>query len=187
MTVAYPHLDFIYNVALRLSGSSFDAEDLTQEAFTVAFHKINQLKNPDKSRFWLLSIVRNLYLRSLEKSRPELLKVSDDEGYTAALDNLQGVDCPEKDYFERATAQSVQDALNRLPEKYKTPLILFYAEEWSYREISEGLEIPMGTVMSRISRARDLLKKSLPKEIHPLGKGKLISADFAKRSLAGKG
>ncbi len=131
--------------------------------------------------------MRNLFLRSLEKSRPELLKVSDDESYTSTFDNIPGTDCPERNFFERATVKSVQDALNRLPEKYKTPLILFYSEEWSYREISEGLDLPMGTVMSRIARGRDLMKKVLPEEVAPKGKGKLIPADFSKAAGSGKG
>ncbi len=180
MEVAYPHLDSVYNVALRLSGNAFDAEDLTQETFTVAFRKLHQLKEAEKARAWLLSILRNLFLRSREKNRPDLLDVADDQSYAAALDNLAGSDCPEKTFFKQADAQSIQRTLDSLPEKYKTPLILFYTEEWSYREISEALEAPMGTVMSRISRGRDIMKKTLLAESRPQGKGKVITADFAQ-------
>ncbi len=187
MKVAYPHLDFVYNVALRLSGSSFDAEDLVQETFTAAFRKLHQLKNPERARFWLLTMLRNIYLRSLEKRRPELLNVPDDENYARTFDNLSGSDCPEKNFFDRAAAQSVQDSLNSLPEKYQTPLILFYTEEWSYREISAGLDLPMGTVMSRIARGRDLMKKALLSDDKHQGRGKVIVADFAHSTVMGKG
>ena len=187
MKVAYPHLDLVYNVALRLSGSSFDAEDLTQETFAAAFRKLHQLKDPERARFWLLSIVRNLYLRSREKNQPELLNVPDEASYAAIFNNLVGSDCPEKNYFNRATAQSIQTTLNNLPEKYQTPLILFYTEEWSYREISTGLDLPMGTVMSRIARGRDLMKKALLHEVRPRERGKVISGDFAQATCTGKG
>ncbi len=182
MEVAYPHLDFVYNMARKLSGNSFDAEDLVQETFTIAFRKVHQLKDHDKARPWLLAILRNLYLRSREKNRPELLDVPDEESYVAVLEKLVSSDSPESNVLQKHESREFQRALKELPEKYKTPLILFYSEEWSYRQISEALDLPLGTIMSRLSRGRDLLKKALLADVGPRKQGKVIAADFAPSS-----
>jgi RNA polymerase sigma-70 factor (ECF subfamily) len=185
MQVAYPHLDFVFNMALRLSGNRYDAEDLTQETFATAFRKLHQLKDEGRCKFWLLSILRNLFLRGREKCRPELLDVQSDEDYVTVLENLAGEGNPEEILLDKSAAQEVQAILGGLPEKYQTPLILFYTEEWSYQEIAEGLELPMGTVMSRIGRGRELLKKGLLDRRQGRGQGKVIRPIFAGASRKG--
>jgi RNA polymerase sigma-70 factor (ECF subfamily) len=181
MTLADPHLDFIFNVAFRLSGNRYDAEDLSQETMTVAFDKFSQLKDHERVRYWLLAILRNLYLRSHEKKRPTLLDVPDEESYISVFERMTAEGTPESEFFEIDSAREVQGVLNRLPEKYKTPLILFYTEEWSYREIADGLDLPMGTVMSRIARGRDLVKKELLQSRKTKGERKVIFTDFSRR------
>jgi RNA polymerase sigma-70 factor (ECF subfamily) len=181
MTLADPHLDFIFNVAFRLSGNRYDAEDLSQETMTVAFDKFSQLKDHERVRYWLLAILRNLYLRSHEKQRPTLLDVPDEESYNSVFERMTAEGTPESEFFEIDSAREVQGVLNRLPEKYKTPLILFYTEEWSYREIADGLDLPMGTVMSRIARGRDLVKKELLQSRKTKGERKVIFTDFSRR------
>jgi len=185
MQVAYPHLDFVFNMALRLSGNRYDAEDLTQETFAIAFRKLHQLKDEQRCKFWLLSILRNIFLRGREKCRPELLDVQSDEDYVTVLENLAGEGNPEEILLDKSAAQEVQAILGGLPEKYQTPLILFYTEEWSYQEIAEGLELPMGTVMSRIGRGRELLKKGLLDRRQGRGQGKVIRPIFAGASRKG--
>ena len=187
MQVAYPHLDFLFNMALRLSGNRYDAEDLTQETFATAFRKLHQLKDEERCKFWLLSILRNLFLRGREKSRPELLDVPNDEDYVAVLENLVGEGNPEEILLDKSAAQEIQTILGGLPEKYQTPLILFYTEEWSYQEIAEGLELPMGTVMSRIGRGRELVKKRLLDRRQGRGQGKVIRPIFDGASRKGRG
>lgn len=185
MQVAYPHLDFVFNMALRLSGNRYDAEDLTQETFATAFRKLHQLKDEGRCKFWLLSILRNLFLRSRERCRPELLDVQSDEDYILVLDSLVGERNPEEILLDKGAAQEVQAILGGLPEKYQTPLILFYTEEWTYQEIADGLELPMGTVMSRIGRGRELVKKRLLERRQARGQGKVIRASFPGASRKG--
>lgn len=185
MQVAYPHLDFVFSMALRLSGNRYDAEDLTQETFAVAFRKLHQLKDEQRCKFWLLSILKNLFLRGREKSRPELLNVASDEDYLTVLENLVGEGNPEELLLDKGAAQEVQAILDGLPEKYQTPLILFYTEEWSYQEIAEGLELPMGTVMSRIGRGRELVKKGLLHRRQAHCQGKVIRPSFAGTARKG--
>jgi RNA polymerase sigma-70 factor (ECF subfamily) len=176
--IVYPQLGFVYNMALRLSGNPYDAEDLSQEVCAIAFERLPQLKDPAKCRFWLLSILRNKYLRSLERRRPELLDTTDDESYTAVLEALPTDEDPESLLVGKETAETVQQCLHDLPEKYKTPLALFYTEEWSYKEIASGLDLPIGTVMSRIARGRELVKKALLRRRAREAAGQLIRPPF---------
>lgn len=175
----YPHLNFVFSVAFRLSGNHYDAEDLAQETFTIAFQKLHQLREPDKCRYWLLTILRNLYRRGGEKQRPELLKVAEDDDYCIILERLVAEGDPEKQLLDKTAAQEVQLILLGLPEKYKTPLVLFYGEEWSYLEIAEGLDLPIGTVMSRLGRGRELMKRKLLEGRKRQEKGKVIKPLFA--------
>lgn len=185
--IVYPHLGFVFNVAYRLSGNRYDAEDLTQEAFATAYDKLHQLRDTGRCRFWLLAILRNHYLRSCEKKRPDLLEVTEDDDYFSVLENLAGDDNPEDILIDRMAAQDVQEILLGLPEKYKTPLVLFYTEEWSYLEIAEGLELPIGTVMSRICRGRELIKKEVLGGRKSRGDGKVITPLFDRTSRTGRG
>lgn len=187
LETVYPHLNFVFNVAFRLSGNHYDAEDLTQETFTVAFQKLHQLKEPGKCRYWLLAILRNLYLRGGEKQRPELLEVAEDDDYCTILESLVAEGDPEKELIQKTAAQEVQRILLGLPEKYKTPLVLFYGEEWSYQEIAEGLEMPIGTVMSRLGRGRELMKRKLLEGRRRQEKGKVIKPLFAMAARTGGG
>ena len=180
--VVYPHLGFVYNMALRLSGNPYDAEDLSQEVCAIAFEKLPQLKDPAQCKFWLLSILRNKYLRSLERRRPELLNIADDESYMAALEAVPSDEDPEALFLEKETAETVQQCLHGLPEKYKTPLVLFYTEDWSYKEIASGLDVPIGTVMSRIARGRELVKKALLRFRAQAAVGQVIRPRFAETS-----
>ena len=161
LKTVYPCLDFVFNIAFRLSGNRYDAEDLTHETFTIAYQKLHQLREPRKCRYWLLMIARNLYLRSCAKKCPGLLEVSEIEDYLAVLENMVAEDDPEKLLIKKTTTLEIQKLLQGLPEKYKTPLVLFYTEEWSCQEIAEALKVPMGAVMSRIGRGRELMKKKI--------------------------
>ena len=139
----------------------------------------------DRCRFWLLAILRNLYLRGREKKRPDLLDVAGDDEYFSIIENLTEEENPEKFLLEKTAAQAVQKILHSLPERYKTPIILHYTEEWSYKDIAEGLNLPMGTVMSRLSRGRDLLKKKLLLGRKQASRGNLITPTFNRNSKNG--
>jgi RNA polymerase sigma-70 factor (ECF subfamily) len=147
------HYEALYRYAYRLSGSRADAEDLTQEAFCKAQLRLGQLRDPARARSWLFSILRNEYLhhsRRAERGRP-CVSLED----VGEVPQRPGPDLPEVD------PDQLQQALNELPEVFRTPLILYYFEEFSYRDIAEGMDLPMGTVMSRLARAKAWLRGRL--------------------------
>ncbi len=185
MEVAYPHLDLLYNVAFRLTGNRYDAEDLTQETFATALDKFHQLRELDRCKYWLLTILRNHFLRGVEKRRPELLDVPDDLAYASILESLVAEGDPETLFLKKTAATEVQSVLNALPEKYKLPIILFYTEGWAYKGIAEGLELSLGTVMSRLSRGRELMKKEILRRRRAAKAGKLITANFSRSARKG--
>jgi RNA polymerase sigma-70 factor (ECF subfamily) len=147
------HYESLYRYAYRLSGSASDAEDLTQETFCKAQTNWSQLRDPARAKSWLFSILRNTYLhRVREKKQAQVISLQGvmDVAETVAPDNMSEVD-PEQ----------LQQALNDLPEVFRTPIILYYFEDFSYREIAEQMELPLGTVMSRLSRAKAYLRDRL--------------------------
>ncbi|MGE5191117.1 MAG: RNA polymerase sigma factor [Deltaproteobacteria bacterium] len=140
----------LYRYAYRLTGSEADAEDLTQQTFLMAQAKWNQLRDERKAKSWLFAIARNAYLKELRA--PTCL-------VTEALDELPGPsqDGPESDFDE----EQLQNVLNDLPEEFRSPVVLFYFEEFSYKEIAEQMDVPVGTIMSRLARAKAFLRQRL--------------------------
>lgn len=139
----------LYRYAFRLCGNAADAEDLVQQTFVVAQEKLHQLRQAGSSRSWLFTILRNAFLKSRRRNRP----VSAD-----SLDlDIESVSeqAPPEDDIDRERLQLVLDAL---PDEYRLVLVMFYFEECSYREIAAKLDIPIGTVMSRLSRAKQRLR-----------------------------
>jgi RNA polymerase sigma-70 factor (ECF subfamily) len=146
------HYEALYRYAYRLSGSSADAEDLTQEAFCKAQANLAQLREPARARPWLFSILRNAYLH---RSRDERLH------RCVSLDSVGDLPEPLPDPLPEIDPERLQQALNELDEVFRTPIILYYFEEFSYREIAEQMDLPMGTVMSRLARAKAYLRTRL--------------------------
>jgi RNA polymerase sigma-70 factor, ECF subfamily len=147
------HHRSVYGYALRLSGSPADAEDLTQQAYLTAHQKLDQLRDAGKARSWLLAIVRNCYL----KNRGRGLPMVSAEACTGGIDHI-----PDNEADEAPIdSESLQAALDRLPESLRLVLVMFYFEECSYKQIAEALELPAGTVMSRLSRAKARLRAQL--------------------------
>lgn len=166
------HTDFVYRCAYRYSGNKLDAEDLTQETFYAAFKKISQLKDTGKCKSWLFTILRNIYLRSIEKDKKMPL---------VSIEELLGdvTDGGETDVFTQFLECNLQEALDGLAEKYKTPVLLYYFSDISYKEMSDMLEIPIGTVMSRIARAKVYLRKFIKDKAENKG-GNVINYNFKK-------
>lgn len=150
------HYQMLYRYAYRLTGAVADAEDLTQQGFLQAYEKLDQLRDPALARFWLCTIVRNLFLKAM-RSRPAATTVSLD----VVPDPEEAV--PLEDPVDEELLQTV---LGELDEEFRTPLILFYFEDFSYREIAEQMGVPTGTVMSRLSRAKAYLRRRLA-ELQP--------------------
>jgi RNA polymerase sigma-70 factor (ECF subfamily) len=146
------HYTALYRYAYRLSGSSQEAEDLTQETFCQAQSKLHQLREADRAKSWLFTILRNGYLHRLRSAKQE--KQVSFEGVPEIPDRA-----PEA--LPIVDAAQLQRALNELPEVFRTPVVLFYFEEFSYRDIADQMNVPLGTVMSRLARARAYLRERL--------------------------
>lgn len=149
----------LYRVALRLTGQQAEAEDLVQETFLKAFRNRDQLRDPDKARAWLFSILRNCHLDTLRKRA----KGPDVDALTEA----NAVTDPPEDWalasdpLDRITEAEVQGTLLTLPEEYRLAVLLCDVEEMTYDEIARVMDCPVGTVRSRIARGRRLLRQAL--------------------------
>jgi RNA polymerase sigma-70 factor (ECF subfamily) len=146
------HYASLYRYAYRLTGSAADAEDLTQEAFCQAQRKLAQLRDWDKAKAWLFSILRNAYLHRVRGHKH------------AAVVSLDGVgEVPERlpEPLPAVDPERLQQAVSELPEGFRTPIVLYYFEDFSYRAIAEEMDLPLGTVMSRLARAKAHLRGRL--------------------------
>lgn len=146
------HYAGLYRYAYRLSGSSADAEDLTQDTFGKAITRLGQLRDPDRAKAWLYRILRNLYLHKIrDEKRRRIVPLESVGELPEAVTNSM----PDADPAE------LQAALDQLDEAFRTPLILFYFDDFSYRDIAEQMDLPIGTVMSRLARAKGYLRGKL--------------------------
>ena len=146
------HHRVLFAYAYRLTGAVPDAEDLTQQTFLTAQEKLGQLRDPASARSWLFTILRNHFLKACQKKRPQA---------AGDLDlNINSVPdtVPREDEIDR---EKLQRALAELAPNYRLVLTMFYFEDSSYREIAERLDLPMGTVMSRLARAKGHLRSIL--------------------------
>ena len=146
------HYAALYRYAYRLSGMAQLAEDLTQETFCQAQSKLHQLREWDRSKSWLFTILRNAYLHKLRTAKMEKQVPLEDIG-----------ELPERadDSLPEVDSAQLQAALNQLPEMFRTPIILDYFEEFSYKDIADQIQVPLGTVMSRLARAKSFLRQRL--------------------------
>ena len=166
--LTYPHMKLMYNVALRYCGNAFDAEDIVQETYLMAFKNFHQLREKSKCKPWLLKILRNNFLKSYHKHK-SMQKLNETD-YIEFLETGMSNDEADILLFSAADRQTVQLALDQLPVKYKEVLTLYYLEEMLYKDIADSLDIPIGTVMSRLTRAREGLKMTLLKQMKPKNK-----------------
>jgi len=150
------HSSDLYRFAYRLSGRADLAEDLTQETFFHAWRSIHTLRDPDRARAWLFQILRHRWSHLVrhDARRPNItapLHAVADRGDRAADNPLQRL----------ADRDQLQHALDQLDERYRLPLLMVLAEGMTCREAAEQLDIPLGTVLSRIHRARATLQSCL--------------------------
>jgi len=153
------HLDALYRTGVRLTGSATDAEDLVQETCLRAFRLFDQLKHPQAAKAWVFSILRSVFLRQAgRRSRqPAHLSLEDLDG-TVLAHALRGDDASP---MRHTLLQEVRTATLHLPVPYRDALILAHVGGFSYREMAHILEVPLGTVMSRLFRARRMLRAAL--------------------------
>jgi RNA polymerase sigma-70 factor (ECF subfamily) len=152
-----PHLDAAYNLARWLTRDTHDAEDVVQDACMRALKYIGSLEGGD-ARGWFLKIVRNAFYDWLGRNRPAEVVSDENEAVDAAVDPV--AISPEQAAMRKAELRMLADAVAELPLQYREVLILRELEELSYKEIARVADIPVGTVMSRLARARDLLQRS---------------------------
>jgi RNA polymerase sigma factor (sigma-70 family) len=157
-----PHLDAAYNLSRWLTASEADADDVTQEACLRAL-RFFSTHHGQNARAWLLAIVRNTCRTWLEKNRPREVRgwLPEDDTLAAVSSELDPVVLA----IRRADRETVRQAIEELPLEYREAVVLRELEGLSYKEIAEIVEVPLGTVMSRLSRARDRLEQNLASRI----------------------
>ena len=161
--MALVHLDALYHVALRLTRNRAEAEDVVQEALLRAFRNFRRF-NPDTNcRAWLFTILRNVFLNRVRREGREVPE-GDATLLTAAADSATAPEPtgnPEEEFFQTVVHGDVDRALQTLPLVFREAVVLADLEGLSYKEVAEVLGCPVGTVMSRLSRGRHLLRNAL--------------------------
>ena len=155
--VVLPHLDAAYNLARWLTRNEHDAQDMVQEAYLRAFKFFDGFRGAD-SRAWLLTIVRNTCYTWLQQNRDKEMTASFDEETHNIEDELSN---PAELAVRTNDSEMLKEALNKLPAEFREVVVLRDLEGLSYKAISDIANIPLGTVMSRLARARDRLKHLL--------------------------
>lgn len=159
---ALPHLSAAYNLARWLTRDETDAEDVVQEAYLRAFKHFGSFHGGD-GRPWLLAIVRNTCYTWMQHNRsPELTISLDDDLHEIESKDLN----PEALLLQSADTQMVRQALEALPVEFREAIVLRELEGLSYKQIADVAEIPVGTVMSRLARARKRLHQILKSQMH---------------------
>jgi RNA polymerase sigma-70 factor, ECF subfamily len=174
--LTYPHMKLVYNVALKYCGNVFDAEDIVQETYLMAYNKFHQLREKSKCKPWLLTILRNNFLKTYHKKKSQQRLTESD--YIDFLKESLAKDDAESILSKASFKMAVQNAIGKLPPKYKEVLTLYYMDEMLYRDIAHVLDIPIGTVMSRLTRAREGLKTIILKQTRNNMNPNILNVNF---------
>ena len=160
-----PHLDDALSLARWLTGNVADAEDVVQDACIRAFKAIETC-DEHRVRGWLLAIVRNCAFTWMARNRPKSVIVTDDvEMFENASSKVhEATPTPEADVIAKADSEMLHAAIARLPAAFRETLVLRELNECSYREIADIVAVPVGTVMSRLARARALLMADIGRQ-----------------------
>jgi RNA polymerase sigma-70 factor, ECF subfamily len=166
--VAMEHMPGLYSAALRMTRNAADAEDLVQETYLKAYRSYASFQEGTNLRAWLYRILTNTYINSYRaaKRRPEVTDVEDVEDLylykrMAGAGEIRTGRSAEDEALDTFTDDVVKSALEELPEAFRMAVWLADVEGFSYKEISEITDVPIGTVMSRIHRGRRALQKTL--------------------------
>ncbi len=161
---ALPHMDLLYNFALRTAGNADDAQDLLQETYLKAFRFWDKYEKGTNIRAWLFRIMKNSYINRYRKESREPDKVDYDDVenfYDSIRDESKDTTDLQQKMFGGLLGDEVTQALQKLPVDFRTVVILCDIEELTYEEIAEFLNCPIGTVRSRLHRGRKMLQKEL--------------------------
>ena len=161
---ALVHLDRVFRLALRLTRNRTEAEDLTQETYLRALRHFDQFDPGTNCRAWLFAILRNAFVNQLKRGGREVPGLDEAELDRLETEMVEGsgmLESPEEGLLKRMVGAELVQALDRLPLIFREAVVLADVEECSYKEISRICGIPVGTVMSRLSRGRRLLRRAL--------------------------
>lgn len=162
-----PHIDTLYRAALSMTRSPASADDLVQDTYVRAFQYFDNFEGGTNSRAWLFRILTNLYINSYRKKNREPEQVSFDQSEDFYLHSRlsdaheKGAASPEEVIVQKVEVEAIRAAIDKLPVDYREVVVLADLNELSYQEIADMLEIPIGTVRSRLSRGRRLVQRSL--------------------------
>jgi len=161
---AIPHMDILYNYALRMTGNADDARDLLQETFLKAYRFWDKYEKGTNVRAWLFRIMKNTYINLYRKAvkEPDTVDYNDIQNfYNIIRENSADANDLQEKLFGHLLDDDVTKALESLPEEFRTVVILCDIEGLTYEEIAEFVECPVGTVRSRLHRGRKLLHAKL--------------------------
>jgi RNA polymerase sigma-70 factor (ECF subfamily) len=157
---AVPHMDAVYNFALRLTGDEDDADDLVQETYMKAFRFFDKFESGTNCKAWLFRILKNSFINDYRKQTKVPNKV-DYEDVQNFYENIKSDEVESRHYeldaFSNLLDDDVSKAITELPDDFRTVVILNDIEGFTYEEIADFVDIPVGTVRSRLHRARKML------------------------------
>ena len=163
-----PYMDALYSAAMRMTRNPADAEDLVQETFLRAYRGFGGFKDGTNLKAWLYKILTNTFINTYraKKRRPEETEFDDVEEYSlygrmGGLEAANNERTPETEVLDAMPDEVVKEALESLPEQFRMAVLLADVEGFSYKEIADIMEVPIGTVMSRLHRGRKQLQRRL--------------------------
>ena len=166
--LAMPYMSALYAAALRMTRNPSDAEDLVQETYLRAYRGFGGFREGTNLKAWLYKILTNTFINQYraKQRRPEQVDLDDTEDFylyrrLGGLESAAAERTPEHYVLDQIPEASVKEALEAIPEQFRIAVILADIEGFSYKEIAEILDVPIGTVMSRIHRGRRALQKAL--------------------------
>ncbi|MCL6493931.1 MAG: sigma-70 family RNA polymerase sigma factor [Ignavibacterium sp.] len=163
---AVPHMDALFNFALKMTGDSDEADDLVQETYLKAFRFFDKFEKGTNCKAWLFRIMKNTYINKYRKETKEPDKVDYEEVenfYENVKPSTTDSAHLEKDIYDNLLDDELSEAINSLPDDFKTVVILCDIEGFTYEEIADFIDVPVGTVRSRLHRARKMLFTKLQK------------------------
>lgn len=161
---AMPHMDALYNFALRMTGDPEDADDLVQETYLKAFKFFDKFEKGTNCKAWMFRILKNSFINDYRKTSKEPDKVDYDDiqnFYETIKSSDVKTQHVQEDVFSQLLDDDISKAITNLPEDFRTVIILSDIEGFTYEEIADFVDCPVGTVRSRLHRARKMLYASL--------------------------
>lgn len=157
--ISVQYMNSLYNAAVRLTRDGSDAQDLVQDTYLRAYRFFDKFEKGTNFKAWLFKILKNIYINKYRKQQksPQMVEISNFESTSGLASNVT----PENEIFDGLLDDDISKAIYSIPEEFRLVIILSDLEGFSYKEISEILECPIGTVMSRLHRGRKLLREIL--------------------------